>query len=187
MRNEKNNDPSTDKSKDADFLILLQQNRRFERKINNLTIEKQILESEKRRKDRELKNLRSELDRMKQTPLILGQILKILEDDKYVVHVSSGLIYIVSASPRIKKEELKIGRDICLNQRSYSIIEVLPQIYGTEIDVKDINRENDVQFNNIDDFKRVVRAYNIPFTFKKGDERKAYSIFTNLTFTYKSD
>ncbi|MHA1785077.1 MAG: proteasome-activating nucleotidase [Candidatus Helarchaeota archaeon] len=113
--------------------------RHLERKIRNLETEKQILEAEKIRKDRELKNIRAELDRMKQVPLITAEVIDVLEDERFIVKSSTGPQFVVEASPRIQRKNLLAGARVALNQRSFSIIEALPPskdpfVKGMELD-----------------------------------------------------
>ncbi|MHA1301578.1 MAG: proteasome-activating nucleotidase [Candidatus Helarchaeota archaeon] len=109
---------------DSDYL--LSYSRHLERRIRALETEKQILEAEKIRFEREIRTLKSELDRMRQTPLVTAEILDILEDGRIIVKSSTGPNFVVNASSRIPKNQLKIGVRVSLNQRHFSIMELLP-------------------------------------------------------------
>lgn len=109
---------------DNDYL--LSYSRHLERRIRALETEKQILEAEKIRFEREIRTLKNELDRMRQTPLVTAEIVDVLEDGRVVVKSSTGPNFVVHASSKIPKGELKVGSRVSLNQRHFSIIELLP-------------------------------------------------------------
>ncbi|MFX1451194.1 MAG: proteasome-activating nucleotidase [Promethearchaeota archaeon] len=105
---------------------LLSYSRHLERRIRALETEKQILEAEKIRYEREIRTLKNELDRMRQTPLVTAEIIDVLEDGRLVVKSSTGPNFVVHASSKIPKTELKSGARVSLNQRHFSVIELLP-------------------------------------------------------------
>jgi len=105
---------------------LLSYSRHLERRIRALETEKQILEAEKIRFEREIRTLKNELDRMRQTPLVTAEIIDVLEDGRLIVKSSTGPNFVVHASSRIPRSKLKNGTRVSLNQRHFSIMELLP-------------------------------------------------------------
>ena len=93
------------------------------RKLEN---EKQVIENEKFRLMHELKNLKSELDRLRTPPLVTGTILEVFENSTALVKSSTGPSFIVTVSSNIDKSLLKLNARVGLNQRSFSIVQVLP-------------------------------------------------------------
>ncbi len=63
---------------------------------------------------------------MRQTPLVTAEIIDTLEDGRVVVKSSTGPNFVVHASSRIPKSDLKAGSRVSLNQRHFSVMEVLP-------------------------------------------------------------
>ncbi len=161
----------TDKKKttpNEDTSYLISYTRHLERKIRNLETEKQILEAEKIRKDRELKNMRQELDRMKQTPLITGEVIDALTDDRYVVKSSTGPQFVVSASSRIQKKDLNAGARVALNQRSFSIIEIMPPSKDPFVKGMELEEAPECAYEDVgglrDQLQEIRETVELPFT-----------------------
>jgi len=114
-------------------------NTQLREQARQVELEKRQLESYQGRQDKEIKKLRSEVDRLKSPPLIIGTITDLLEDDRIVIHSSAGPNFVVKASGSLDAKELRTGTRVTLNQQSLSIIEILPpsydsRIYGMEIE-----------------------------------------------------
>ena len=114
-------------------------NTQLREQARQVELEKRQLESYQGRQDKEMKKLRSEVDRLKSPPLIIGTITDLLEDERIVIHSSAGPNFVVKASRSLDAEKLRTGTRVTLNQQSLSIIEILPpsydsRIYGMEIE-----------------------------------------------------
>lgn len=130
--------PVEEEEKEDNYL--LSYSRHLERRIRALETEKQILEAEKIRSSTEIRNLKNELDRMRQTPLVTAEIIDVLEDNRVVVKSSTGPNFVVHASSRIPRNILKVGARVSLNQRHFSVMEILPGecdpfVKGMEVEV----------------------------------------------------
>ena len=156
-----------------------------EQRIRKLEAEKQILEAEKILLERNLRTIRSELDRMKKTPLITAVVVDILEDGNVIVQSSTGPRFIVQAPKDIPKEDLKPRVNVALNQRNFSIIKVLEQDKIEEIEVHNTGEKKTIQFKNLKDFYKVIRTYEIPFVYKSDNEYITFSIYSDFIFRYK--
>ncbi len=124
----------------------------LEKKIKDIEIEKNIARSELSRLEYEVKNLRSEIDRLCEPPLLTGQITDILDDKikRVIIKCTTNASYIVKVSHKLQKEKIVPGSDVALNQRNYTVIEILPKesdpfIRGMEI----INNLIDVSYDHI--------------------------------------
>ena len=111
----------------------------LERRVRDLEHEKRMVEGQYLRMDRELQSLRAELDRMRTPPLIAATLLDVLEDGRAIVRSTAGPHFVVTVSQFIKPEDLKPGVRVALNQRSLSIMEILPSkkdpfVLGMEIE-----------------------------------------------------
>lgn len=111
----------------------------LERRVRDLEQEKRALEGRYLKLDRELASLRSEFDRVRAPPLIAATLLDVLEDGRAIVRSSTGPHFVVASSQFIKPEELKPGVRVALNQRTLSIVEILPTkrdplVLGMEIE-----------------------------------------------------
>ena len=111
----------------------------LERRVRDLEHEKRLFESQYLKIERELRSLHSEFDRMCTPPLISATLLDVLEDGRALVRSSAGPHFVVTMSQFIKPEQLKPGAQVALNQRNFSIMEVLPSkkdplVLGMEIE-----------------------------------------------------
>jgi proteasome regulatory subunit len=111
----------------------------LERRVRELEHDKRVVEGQYLKVDRELQSLRAEFDRMKAPPLIAATLVDLLEDGRAIVRSSAGPHFVVMVSQFIKLEDLKPGARVALNQRNFSIIEVLPSkkdplVLGMEIE-----------------------------------------------------
>ena len=126
---EKNNPTSRDRRKrdafkDEEYLITY--TRHLEKRMRNLETEKQLLDAERLRLEQELNSLRNEIDRMREPPLLVAVVVSVSEDkDKVTVLLSTGPLYTVSVSRKVKNLDLEPGMFVSLNQRTYAIMDVL--------------------------------------------------------------
>jgi proteasome regulatory subunit len=74
----------------------------------------------------EIVKTKAELDRLRATPLIVGNIKDVIDDKRVVVKSSTGPDFIVTYSERIPRSELKNGARVSLNKQTLSVVEVLP-------------------------------------------------------------
>lgn len=93
----------------------------------------QKAESDKRASDSEVFRLqkdnariRSELERMKSPPMVIGSLRDVLPDNKVVVKSSTGPDFIVSVSQYVDEKDLIAGARVSLNRQSLAVMQVLP-------------------------------------------------------------
>lgn len=56
-----------------------------------------------------------------------GEIVSKLDEDKYIVKISSGPRYVVGVKPSIKAEDLSMGTRITLDMTTLTIMKPLPR------------------------------------------------------------
>ena len=112
--------------KDGEYLTTYIQH--LEKRLRNLETEKQLLEAERLRLEQELHGLRNEIDLLREPPLITATLIDLLDEQKgrAIVKSSSGPDFVVAVSRKVKNEKLLPGMEVALNQRTFSIMEVLP-------------------------------------------------------------
>jgi proteasome regulatory subunit len=113
-------------SKDGEYLVNYLQH--LEKRLRDLETERQLIDSERLRLEQEVRNLRSEIDRLREPPLITGTVTDILgeNDKRVVVKSSSGPSFIVNLTRKLRNEQILPGMSVALNQRTFSIMEILP-------------------------------------------------------------
>jgi proteasome regulatory subunit len=100
--------------------------------------EKRFLENELKKLRNEVEQLYKEIKKIKMPPLIIGDIVEILSDDRVVVKSTTGPNFVVHVANFVDKSQLTVGSRVSLNRESLSVIELLssskdPQILGAEI------------------------------------------------------
>lgn len=93
--------------------------------IKNLLSEKRKLEISKRNNEQEIVKLKIELNKLKMPPLLIGTIIKIIDNNSVVIRCSSGPKLLVSLPLNIDKDRLVPGSHVSLNQQTFSIVSVL--------------------------------------------------------------
>ena len=98
----------------------------LERQARQLETEKQMVESERLRLQREVNNLKAELDRLRSPPLFMGYLVEVLDDRSAIVRSTTGPNLVVAISRNIDISKLKPDTRVALNQRTFSIVKILP-------------------------------------------------------------
>ncbi|HUX99646.1 MAG TPA: proteasome-activating nucleotidase [Candidatus Deferrimicrobium sp.] len=148
------NDTKIEKNTDTPFKneedsYLISYTKHLEKKIRNLEAEKQLIETEKIRLDRELRSIKTELDRMRQPPLVTADVVDLLDDGRIIVKSTTGPQFVVKYSSKIPKEKLPSGTRVALNQRTFSIVEVLPSSIDPFVQGMEVEESPDVAYADI--------------------------------------
>ncbi len=106
--------------------MLEERNNLLKEQANKIELEKRFTESQKLKYERELRQLKSELERLKTPPLVVGNVVDVLENGKVVIRSTTGPQFVVSASQFINSSELIPGTRVSLNYQSLAVIGVLP-------------------------------------------------------------
>lgn len=120
----------------------------LERRVRSLETEKQLVDSERIRLERELHSLRTEIEKARQPPLIAAQVIDIMDDGRAVVKSSTGPNFVVYVSKTIPKN-LFPGARVALNQRTFSIVEILPQTKDPFVRGMEVELAPPVTYNDI--------------------------------------
>lgn len=156
------------KDEDGYNLDLISYTRHLERQTRRLETEKSMIEGERLRLQRELNGLRSELERLRAPPLFTGTIVDLLPDDKAIVKSSTGPQLVVNISSKINSASLKIDSKVALNQRSFSIVDVLPASQDPAVRAMEIETKPNVDYNDIgglnNELEEVREIVELPLT-----------------------
>ncbi|MDI6820125.1 MAG: proteasome-activating nucleotidase [Candidatus Hodarchaeaceae archaeon] len=129
----------------------------LEQRVRSLEHEKRSLEGEHARIQRELHGLRTEFERIRMPPLIAATLLDILPDGRAIVRSSTGPHFIVSISQFINPEDLRPGARVALNQRTFSIMEVLPSKKDPLVLGMEIEEAPDVTYDDVGGLEEQIR------------------------------
>lgn len=121
----------------------------LQRRISALENESQMHRAEKSRLAKENQSLRSELDKLRQPPLITATVLEMLGDDKAIVKSSTGPNFFVNVASSVPKDKLLPGMRVALNQRSFAVVQALPSPLDPMIRAMEIEDAPDVTYADI--------------------------------------
>jgi len=116
-------------------------NQELREELRQSKTDRQYLETQKVRYEREVRKLRSEIEQMRSPPLIVGTIVDVVDNSRVIVRSSAGPKFLVRTSQFIDVDDLKPGVRCTMNQQTLAIVEVLPssydaQVYGMEVDTR---------------------------------------------------
>ena len=134
---------------EKDRSYLLSYTRHLERKIRNLETEKQLIDNERMRMEREIASMRNDLEQMKRSPLITGQIVDVLDNSRAVVRSSSGPSFVVNVIKSIDSKLLKPNARVALNQRNFAIVEVLPQQKDPMVSAMEVEEKPVISYSDV--------------------------------------
>ena len=140
--------------------------RHLERRLRALETEKQILQAERGRLEKETTTLRAELEKLRQSPLITATISEMLEDGRAIVKSSTGPNFVVHVSSSITKEKLQPGMRVALNQRSFAITQELPPSRDPMIRAMEIEEAPEISYADIgglhDQLREIRETVELP-------------------------
>ena len=118
-------------------------------KVRKLEKDKVLVENEKIRFERELKSLRSEVERFRSPPLVLATITEILDESRMTVKSSTGPSFLVNYSKFLDKKLLVPGSRVALNQQTFGIVELLPSEKDANVSGMEIEEKSNVTYDTI--------------------------------------
>ncbi len=125
--------------------------------------------------EREVRKLRSELEKLRASPLIIGTVVEVIDNKRVLVKSSTGPKFVVNYSQFIDTKEVVPGAQVGMNQQSLAVVSVLPSakdpaVYGMEvIESPDVGYEIIGGLNKqIEEIREVVE---LPLTKPKMFER----------------
>lgn len=123
--------------------------RNLQRRIKSLELQKRNTETELVRLQRKNTELTKELDRLRSPPLITAVVEDVLVDNRVVVKSSSGPNYVVNVSHFVDIKDIVVGCRVAMNQRTLSIIEVLPFSRDQAVSSMEIVQKPNMTYKNI--------------------------------------
>lgn len=113
-------------------------NIRLKESLERIEREGQYYDDMRSRYEGELRKLRTELEKLRAPPLIIGTVVEVLDDKKMIVRSSTGPRFVVNYSHFIDQKEVFAGAQVGLNQQSLAVVSVLssakdPSVYGMEV------------------------------------------------------
>jgi len=110
--------------------------------------EKRIVETQKLKFEREARKLRSELERLRVGPMVVGTVLEVLDESRAIIKSTTGPRFVVAVSQFVE-EALKPGAQVGLNQQTFAIMCVLPSSKDPAVFGMEIEEAPSIGFSNI--------------------------------------
>jgi len=147
-------------SDETDVSALIDKHETIERnltwEVRKLEKDKVLLENENLRLDREVKSLKSEINRFRTPPFVLATISEILEDNKVVVKSTTGPSFLLKYSDK-DANAVEIGARVALNQQTFSIVEVITSEKDPLVSGMEIEEKPDISYDKIGGLKDQIR------------------------------
>ena len=98
----------------------------LDKRFKNFGTEKQIFLAEISQLEEKLRNYKKEVDRLREPPLVAAVIVSVNEEKGRATIISStGPMFVVNISQRLRNQKLENGMFVGLNQRTFAIMEIL--------------------------------------------------------------
>eukprot|EP00764_Aduncisulcus_paluster_P004814 gnl/Carplike_NY0171/1796_a2431_666.p1 GENE.gnl/Carplike_NY0171/1796_a2431_666~~gnl/Carplike_NY0171/1796_a2431_666.p1 ORF type:complete len:420 (+),score=93.99 gnl/Carplike_NY0171/1796_a2431_666:166-1260(+) len=118
--------------------------------------------------EKELKLSQDELERVKSTPLLIGQFIEMVDENHAIVTTTSSHTYYARVLSTIDRELLKPNSSVALHRHSHALVQVLPPEVDTTLRTVRDTEKPDVTYDDIgglDVQKQEVReAIELPLT-----------------------
>ncbi len=143
-------------------------NTQLREQCDQIESEKRYVETQKLKYEREVRKLKSEIDRLKTVPLIVANVLDVVDDNKVLIRSSTGPHFMVGVSQFIESSQLVAGARVALNQQTLAIVDILPST--DELDVKSLEVQDaqDVSYDDIGglepQIQELVECVELPLT-----------------------
>lgn len=138
----------------AKIVSLEERNVRLMEDLQNAENEKRFSESELFRLQKDLARVRTELERLRSPPLIIGSLRDVLPDNRVVVKSSTGPDFIVSVSEYVPKEDLVPGARVSLNKQTLALMNILPSSLDPIVTGAEIIEKPDTTYDDIGGLKQ---------------------------------
>ena len=118
-------------------------------RFRNLEKEYLLQGIENEKLERNIKELKKEIDTYKKIPQILATVVDRLEEDKVAIKGTVGHTLIVGYPESIDEELLIPGARVALNEHTMSIVEVYPDEKDAEVNAMEIEEKPDAEYGDI--------------------------------------
>ncbi len=148
----------------VNFLEL--RNNQLAEAIKRVESERHYMEAEILRLQREVKRIKTELDRLRYPPLIVGSVRDILTDGRVIVKSSTGPDFVVNSAETVAHEKITVGSRVALNKQTLAVMGVLPASLDPIVTASEIVDKPEVTYQDIgglsDQIREIREAVEFP-------------------------
>ena len=137
--------------------MLEERNNLLKEQANKIELEKRFTENQKLKYERELRQLKSELERLKAPPMVVGNVMDVLENGKVIIRSSTGPQFVVGSSQFINNAELISGARVSLNYQTLAVIGILPSSRDPFVNGMEVIDAPEVSYTEIGGLEEQIR------------------------------
>jgi len=147
----------------------------LKKQYQKVETEKQFAEDQRLKHAREVRKLRSELNKLQAVPQLIGTLVEVLEEGKSIVRSSTGPEFIVGTSQFLNDNDLKPGVQVALNKEHLSIVAIVPTSRDPVVSGMEVIETPDVSYDRIggldEQIEALREAVELPLTKPESFER----------------
>jgi proteasome regulatory subunit len=137
--------------------MLEERNNLLREQANKVEMEKRFTESQILNYEREIRQLKSELERIKAPPLVVGTVVDVLDNGKVVIRSSTGPQFVVGSTQLINSSELVPGASVSLNYQSLAVVGILPSSRDPFVHGMEVIESPNVTYSDIGGLEEQIR------------------------------
>ncbi|MDO8724846.1 MAG: proteasome-activating nucleotidase [Candidatus Methanoperedens sp.] len=136
---------------------LEERNNLLREQANKIELEKRFTENQKLKYEREIRQLKSELEKLKMTPQVVGTVVDVLDSNKVVIRSSTGPQFVVGASQLINSSDLLPGTRVSLNYQTLAVTSILPSSRDPFVNGMEVLEKPDISYSEIGGLDEQIR------------------------------
>ncbi len=148
--------------------MLEERNNLLKEQASKIELEKRFTENQKLKYERDIRQLKSELERLKSTPQVVGNVVDVIDGNKVVIRSSTGPQFVVGASQFINSSELVPGTRVSLNYQTLAVTSILPSSRDPFISGMEVLDKPDASYSDIgglnDQIRELRESVEMPLT-----------------------
>ena len=137
--------------------MLEERNNLLKEQANKIENEKRFTESQMLNYEREIRQLKSELERIKTPPLVVGTVVDVLDGGKIIIRSSTGPQFVVGSTQFINNADLVPGTAVSLNYQSLAVVGILPSSRDPFVHGMEVIESPNISYSDIGGLEEAIR------------------------------
>ncbi|PWB50797.1 MAG: proteasome-activating nucleotidase [Candidatus Methanoperedenaceae archaeon] len=137
--------------------MLEERNTLLKEQANKIEMEKRFTESQMLNYEREIRQLKSELERIKTPPLVVGTVVDVLDGGKVIIRSSTGPQFVVGSTQFMNNSDLVPGTAVSLNYQSLAVVGILPSSRDPFVHGMEVIESPNVSYSDIGGLEEAIR------------------------------
>ena len=137
--------------------MLEEKNTLLKEQANKIEMEKRFTEGQVLNYEREIRQLKSELERIKTPPLVVGTVVDVLDGGKVIIRSSTGPQFVVGSTQLINNSELVPGTLVSLNYQNLAVVGILPSSRDPFVHGMEVIKSPNISYSDIGGLEEPIR------------------------------